>query len=92
MAIEHQADSDREHQSTHSRRCDDQRRRPAGQLDDWRQFTDAEINDAVKQNGEKIKEEGIVLIVANNGKIIRRGVGTIPWRQIVEELDEAVKA
>lgn len=57
----------------------------------WKEYCNAELNDAVKQNGEKAREEGIVLVVASNGKVIRRGVGKIPWRQMVKELDEAVK-
>ncbi|GKY95246.1 hypothetical protein MPSEU_000487200 [Mayamaea pseudoterrestris] len=66
--------------------------RPAGDLGDWKDFTSAELNDAVMQSGDKIMEEGIVIVVANTGKIIRRGVGKIPWRQIVDELEEAVRA
>ena len=44
----------------------------------------------MKQSGEKAKEEGIAIVVANNGKIIRRGIGTVPWRQMVEQLEETV--
>ena len=46
--------------------------------------------DAVKQSGENAKEEGIALVIAKNGKVIRRGVGTVPWRQMVEQLEQEV--
>lgn len=64
--------------------------RPSG--DGWDDYIAQEIKDAVEQNGEKAKEEGIAIVVANNGKVIRRGVGKVPWRQMVEELDGSVKA
>jgi len=59
--------------------------------DAWADYVKAEMNDAVKQNGEKAKEEGIAVVIANNGKVLRRGVGKVPWRQMVEELEDAVK-
>lgn len=57
----------------------------------WSQYVEAELEDAVAQNGEKVKEEGIAIVVANSGQIIRRGVGKVPWRAMVEELEKAVK-
>jgi hypothetical protein len=56
----------------------------------WDEYINAEINDAVELNGEKVREEGIAVVVASNGKVIRRGVGKVPWRQMVEQLDEIV--
>lgn len=56
----------------------------------WDEYINAEINDAVGLNGEKVREEGIAVVVASNGKVIRRGVGKVPWRQMVEQLDETV--
>jgi hypothetical protein len=56
----------------------------------WEEYIRAEMKDAVEQNGDKAKEEGIAVVVANNGKVIQRGVGTVPWRQMVEKLEEAV--
>jgi hypothetical protein len=58
--------------------------------DGWYEYIAAEMNDAVGQNGDKAREEGIAIVVASNGKIIRRGVGKVPWRQMVEQLDETV--
>jgi hypothetical protein len=58
--------------------------------EDWDDFIEQEIKDAVQQGGESVKKDGIAIVVANNGSIIRRGVGTVPWRQMVEQLEEAV--
>ena len=56
----------------------------------WDEYINAEINDAVELNGEQVRDEGIAVVVASNGKVIRRGVGKVPWRQMVEQLDETV--
>lgn len=56
----------------------------------WEEYINAEINDAMELNGEKVRDEGIALVIASNGKVIRRGVGKVPWRQMVEQLDETV--
>jgi len=58
--------------------------------EEWDEYIEQEINDAVEQNGESVKTDGIALVVANNGSIIRRGVGTVPWRQMVEQLEETI--
>jgi hypothetical protein len=58
--------------------------------DGWAEYIKSELDDAVNQNGEKAREEGIAIVVASNGKVIRRGVGKVPWRQMVEQLDESV--
>jgi len=44
----------------------------------------------VKQGGEQARKEGIAIVTANNGKVIRRGVGKVPWRQMVEQLQAEV--
>lgn len=62
--------------------------RPTG--DGWDAYIKAELDDALEQNGEKEIEEGIVIVVSSTGKIIRRGVGKVPWRQMVEQLDKTV--
>jgi len=62
--------------------------RPAS--DDWADYIKGEMNDAVKQSGEQARKEGIALVVANNGKVIRRGVGKVPWRQMVQQLENEV--
>merc|ERR1712176_569283 len=58
--------------------------RPTG--DGWEEYIKEELADAVQQSGSEVKEQGIVIVLGNNGKVIRRGVGTVPWRQIVEEV------
>ena len=58
--------------------------------DGWADYIKAEMNDAVKQSGEQARKEGIAIVVANNGKVIRRGVGKVPWRQMVEQLQTEV--
>jgi hypothetical protein len=58
--------------------------------EDWADYIKGEIADAVKQSGDNAKEEGIAIVVASNGKVLRRGVGTVPWRQMVEQLEEEV--
>ena len=44
---------------------------------DWDDYIQQEITDAVIQSGESAKKDGIAIVVANNGNIIRRGVGKI---------------
>jgi hypothetical protein len=61
--------------------------RPAGDADAWKEYVDAEMKDAVAQNGPQAREEGIAVVIRNNGKVLRRGVGKVPWRQMVEELE-----
>eukprot|EP00580_Thalassiosira_gravida_P015748 CAMPEP_0201668706 /NCGR_PEP_ID=MMETSP0494-20130426/20689_1 /ASSEMBLY_ACC=CAM_ASM_000839 /TAXON_ID=420259 /ORGANISM="Thalassiosira gravida, Strain GMp14c1" /LENGTH=354 /DNA_ID=CAMNT_0048149209 /DNA_START=73 /DNA_END=1137 /DNA_ORIENTATION=+ len=56
----------------------------------WEKFVKAEMDTAAEQAGDKVFEEGIALVVANDGKVLRRGVGKVPWRQMVDELEEAV--
>jgi len=58
--------------------------------EDWDDYIEQEIKDAVKQNGESVNKDGIAIVVANDGSIIRRGIGTVPWRQMVEQLEETV--
>jgi len=57
---------------------------------EWAAYINAEMNDAVKQGGEQARKEGIAIVTANNGKVIRRGVGKVPWRQMVEQLQAEV--
>lgn len=54
--------------------------------EDWAEYIKEEMTDAVEQFGENAEEEGIAIVVANTGNVIRRGVGTVPWRQMVEQL------
>jgi hypothetical protein len=63
--------------------------RPAGE--GWEEYVNAEMANAVAQNGEKARSEGIAIVVASTGSVIRRGVGKVPWRQMVEQLEQSVK-
>ena len=56
----------------------------------WEEFIDAEMETAAEQAGDKVRDEGIALVISNDGKVLRRGVGKVPWRQMVDELEEAV--
>jgi len=58
----------------------------------WDAYINAEVEDAVKQNSQKVKDDGIVIVVENTGKIVKRGVGQIPWRDTVGELEKQEKA
>lgn len=60
--------------------------------EDWDDYIEQEIQDAIEQNGEIAKKDGVAIVVANNGSIIRRGVGTVPWRQMVEQLEETANS
>ena len=55
--------------------------------DGWKEYIDSEMKDAIAQNGEKVTEDGIAVVVKNDGTIIRRGVGKVPWRDMVDELE-----
>jgi len=56
----------------------------------WEEFIEDEMTVAIDQAGEKVREEGMAIVVANDGKVLRRGIGKVPWRQMVDELEEAV--
>ena len=40
------------------------------------------LADAIKQSGPEVKEQGIVIVLGNNGKVIYRGMGKVPWSNI----------
>lgn len=56
--------------------------------DGWDDYVNGELTDAVDQSGPEVKEQGIAIVLANDGQVIRRGVGKVPWRQMVEELEQ----
>jgi hypothetical protein len=64
---------------------------PAGE--GWEDYIQAEMDAAVEQNGgaKTVLDEGIAIVVSSAGRIIRRGVGKVPWRQMVEQLDQSLK-
>ena len=54
----------------------------------WEEYIQEELKDAVEQSGPMVKQEGVAIVLANDGTVIRRGVGKVPWRQMVEELEQ----
>lgn len=56
----------------------------------WEEFVEAEMATAAEQAGESVRDDGVALVIANDGRVLRRGVGKVPWRQMVDELEEAV--
>ena len=52
--------------------------------DEWDDYIKAEMADAVAQNGDNVRDDGIAIVVSNDGKVVQRGVGAVPWRQMVE--------
>jgi len=61
--------------------------------DGWVSYIKAEMDDAIRQNNNDrdINSEGIVIVVSNTGEIVRRGLGKVPWRDTIEELEKKVK-
>lgn len=55
--------------------------------DGWEEYINEELCDAIAQNGEGVRKDGIAIVVKNTGSVIRRGVGKVPWRDMVEELE-----
>mmetsp|Transcript_22082 Transcript_22082/g.28597 ORF Transcript_22082/g.28597 Transcript_22082/m.28597 type:complete len:203 (+) Transcript_22082:582-1190(+) len=60
---------------------------PPYQLDKWQELLEEEILDAEAQGAEKVRKQGIVLVLRNDGKIIRRGLGVPIWKQVLDELE-----
>ena len=58
---------------------------------EWDAYVNEELQDAIKQNGEGVRKDGIAIVVKNTGSVVRRGVGKVPWRDMVEELEEKKK-
>jgi len=53
----------------------------------WEEFIEAEFTDAIKQGVENAKEQGVAIVCKNDGTIIRRGLGMVPWKVTVDELN-----
>jgi hypothetical protein len=48
--------------------------------------------DLAKSQGERdIESKGLVIAVKRNGKVVRRGVGLPPWKQVVDEFQDKPK-
>jgi hypothetical protein len=57
----------------------------------WLNTLQQEIDLAKLQGAEDIEKQGLVLAVSRSGKIVRRGIGLPPWKQVVDEMDEGAK-
>eukprot|EP01035_Chromulina_nebulosa_P018705 gene18705-24464_t len=57
----------------------------------WQFYLDKEVQQAIKQGQLDIVTKGLVLAIRNDGKIIRRGIGLPPWKEIVEEFTKKTK-
>jgi hypothetical protein len=56
----------------------------------WQRYLSSEIKAAEQQGAKNIVKEGLVLAVDKTGKVIRRGLGQPPWKQLVEEVRNGV--
>ena len=56
----------------------------------WQRYLSSEIKAAEQQGAKNIIKEGLVLAVDKTGKVIRRGLGQPPWKQLVEEVRNGV--
>lgn len=56
--------------------------------DGWEDYVNEELQDAVTQSGPMVKQDGVAIVLANDGTVIRRGIGKVPWRQMVDELEQ----
>jgi hypothetical protein len=57
----------------------------------WVDYVRQEISQAEQQGNKQASKDGIIIAVKKSGKVIRRGVGLPPWKQIVDELDLSMK-
>jgi len=59
--------------------------------DGWEEYIEEEMKAAVLQGGAENPEEvGIAVVVASDGKVIRRGIGNVPWKNTLDQLNKAV--
>lgn len=54
------------------------------QLSVWERYLQKEIRAAQQQGTKNIAKEGLVLAIDKRGRVVRRGLGTPPWKQLVE--------
>ena len=61
------------------------------QLNVWQAYLKQEIDLAEKQGARDVAKQGIVLAVNQGGKVVRRGLGMPPWKDICEEFSKMTK-
>ena len=52
----------------------------------WLDYLRLEFEEAERQGAKQAKAEGLVLVARKTGKIVRRGLGLPPWKELVDEL------
>ena len=53
----------------------------------WERYLQKEVSLAELQGGKNIAEQGIVIAVARNGKVVRRGLGLPVWKSLIAEIE-----
>ena len=56
----------------------------------WERYLQKEIELAKLQGEADIVSKGLVIAVKRNGKVVRRGVGLPPWKQVVDEMQDKI--
>ena len=62
------------------------------QLNVWQAYLKQEVDLAEKQGSKDVVEQGIVLAVNRSGRVIRRGLGMPPWKDICEDFSKSGKS
>lgn len=55
------------------------------QLNVWEQILGKEVKQAELEGVKDVLSQGLVLAVKQSGKVVRRGLGLPPWKQLIEE-------
>eukprot|EP00981_Chlorochromonas_danica_P015086 scaffold10372_cov243-Ochromonas_danica.AAC.11 len=62
------------------------------QTDAWERVLQAEFELAKAQGAKDAQKRGLVIVINKTGKVIRRGLGLPPWKEIIDELKTKAKA
>jgi len=54
-------------------------------------YLEREITKAELQGNKQVVKEGLVIALKRNGKVLRRGIGLPPWKQLIDELEGVTK-
>jgi hypothetical protein len=54
-------------------------------------YLEREITKAELQGNKQVVKEGLVIALKRNGKVLRRGIGLPPWKQLIDELEGVIK-
>ncbi|KAJ1438321.1 hypothetical protein B484DRAFT_444687 [Ochromonadaceae sp. CCMP2298] len=56
------------------------------QLEVWQSVLQNEVDLAEQQGAQGVWQQGLVVSLAKTGKVVRRGLGAPPWKEVVQEL------